>query len=78
MEKKMQTQFELLATEALKLLPQEREAFVQLLIDSLEADVSIDDALASEVERRIADVESGATHVIPMAEALALVRTSLK
>ncbi|NVD99083.1 MULTISPECIES: addiction module protein [unclassified Massilia] len=74
----MQTHFELLAAEALKLLPQEREAFVQLLTASLEADISNDDALASEVERRIADVESGATHVIPMAEALALVRASLK
>jgi uncharacterized protein (DUF433 family) len=33
---------------------------------------------AAEVEHRIADVESGSVHVIPIAEALARVRAALK
>jgi len=38
----------------------------------------IEDAWAAEIERRIADVESGAVQVIPIAEALAQVRAALK
>jgi len=74
----MQTQFEVLAEQALKLAPVEREAFVQLLVASLEADLDMDEALADEVERRIADIDNGVSRVIPMDEALALVRESLK
>ena len=74
----MQSQFELLAAEALKLTSDEREAFLQLLTASLDEDVVAEDVLATEIERRIADVESGATHVIAVDEALALVRAGLK
>ncbi len=71
----MQTQFDRLASEALTLTPDEREAFVQLPSASLDDD---DDALAIEVERRIAEIESGATTVIPMDEALARARAGIK
>ena len=74
----MQKQFDLLATEMLKLTVDEREALAQLLLASLDAEADNDDALAAEVERRIADVESGATKAIPMHEALSLVRACLK
>ncbi len=74
----MQSQFELLTTEALKLTSDEREAFVQLLLASLATEADIDEALAAEVERRNADVESGKTQVVPIGEALALVRAGLK
>lgn len=74
----MQTQFELLAAEALRLTSDEREAFLQLLTASLDEDAIAEDVLATEIERRIADVESGATHVIAVDEALALVRAGLK
>lgn len=74
----MQTQFELLAREALKLTLDEREAFLQLLTASLNEDAVAEDVLAAEIERRIADVESGATRVIAVDEALALVRSGLK
>lgn len=74
----MQTQFELLAREALKLTLDEREAFLQLLTASLNEDAVAEDVLATEIERRIADVESGATRVIAVDEALALVRAGLK
>jgi len=74
----MQSQFELLASEALKLTSDEREAFLQLLAASFDEVSGAEDALATEIERRIADVESGATPVIAVSEALALVRAGLK
>jgi putative addiction module component (TIGR02574 family) len=74
----MGTQLDRLETEALKLTPDERAALAQLLLASLDLDAEIEEAWAAEIERRIADVESGAVQVIPMDEALAQVRSSLK
>lgn len=74
----MQTQFDLLAAEALRLTTHEREAFLQLLAASLDDDAVAEDLLATEIERRIADVESGATQVIGIDEALVLLRAGLK
>jgi putative addiction module component (TIGR02574 family) len=74
----MGNQLEMLELEALKLTSGERAAFAQVLLASLDEDTEIEDAWASEVERRIADVESGAVKVIPIADALAQVRAALK
>ena len=74
----MQTPVELITTEAMKLTSDEREAIVQVLIASLEHDGEADEALAVEVERRIAEIENGNVKAIPMDEALAQVRASLK
>ena len=74
----MGTQLELLEAEALKLTAGERAAFAQLLLVSLDEDAEIEEAWAAETERRIFDIESGAVQVIPMADALAQVRASLK
>ena len=74
----MEIELETLEAEALKLTASERAAFAQLLLASLDQDAGIDDAWAAEVERRIAEVESGAVQVIPIAEALAQVRAALK
>nr|WP_315259877.1 addiction module protein [uncultured Duganella sp.] len=74
----MQSQFDLLAAEALKLSEDEREAFVQLLSASLEQDAAEESALAAEVERRAAELESGATQAISIHDAIALVRAGLK
>jgi putative addiction module component (TIGR02574 family) len=74
----LETQLEIVEEEALKLTPGERAALAQRLIASLDEDAEIEEAWAIEVERRIADVESGAAQVIPMAEALAQVRAELK
>jgi putative addiction module component (TIGR02574 family) len=74
----MQSQFELLTTQALKLTSDERESLVQLLLTSLAQEADIDEALASEVERRNADIESGKVQTIPIDEALALIRAGLK
>ena len=73
----METQLEILES-ALKLTPGERAELAQRLLASLDEDSEIEDAWAAEIERRIADVESGEVQVIPIAEALARVRASLK
>ena len=74
----MGNQLEMLEVEALKLTSGERAAFAQLLLASLDEDAEIEEAWAAEVERRIADVESGRVQVIPIADALAQVRAALK
>lgn len=74
----METQPERLISEALTLTSAEREALAQLLLASLGEDAADEDAWELEVERRVADVESGVTPVIEMADALAHVRASLK
>ncbi|OEZ94516.1 addiction module protein [Duganella phyllosphaerae] len=74
----MQTPIELITTEAMKLTTDEREAIVQVLIASLENDAPADEALAAEVERRIAEIENGTVKAIPVDEALAQIRASLK
>ena len=74
----MGNQLEALEAEALKLTSSERAAFAQLLLASLDEDAEIEEAWATEVERRIADVESGVIQVIPISEALAQVRAALK
>lgn len=74
----MGNQLELLEAEALQLTAGERAAFAQLLLASLDEDAEIEEAWAVETERRIFDIESGAVPTIPIAEALAQVRASLK
>jgi len=74
----MENQLELLEAEALKLSATERAAFAQLLLASLDDDAEIEEAWAIETERRIAEIESGTTQVIPIADALAQVRAALK
>ena len=74
----MANQLELLEAEALQLPAGERAAFAQMLLASLDEDAELEDAWAVETERRIADIERGAVQVIPIADALAQVRASLK
>lgn len=74
----MATELEKLEADALKLTPDERATLAQRLLGSLEDDAEIQEAWAVEVERRIAEVESGAVQLIPIAEALSQVRARLK
>ncbi|MCF8197438.1 MAG: addiction module protein [Sulfuritalea sp.] len=74
----MGSKLELLEAEALQLTSGERAAFAQLLLASLDEDTDIEEAWAAETERRISDIESGAVQVMPIADALAQVRASLK
>lgn len=70
----MGNQLELLEAEALKLTTGERAALAQVLLASLDEDAEIEEAWATEIERRIADIKSGAVQVIPIADVIAQVR----
>lgn len=74
----MNTALKTLVAEALKLDSSERMAFVQLLLASLHEDTELDEAWATEIERRITDIDSGFEKTIPISEALAQVRRNLK
>lgn len=74
----MNSQLDLLEAEALKLPREDRAAFAQFLLASLDTDTDLDEAWAAETERRLAEIESGMVQPIPMAEALAQVRASLR
>lgn len=74
----MQTQFETLEAEALKLSAAERAKLAEHLIASLDEDSEIEEAWAAETERRIAEIEAGTAQMIPAAEAIARARAALK
>jgi putative addiction module component (TIGR02574 family) len=67
----MSSTLEALEAEALLLSATERARLVDRLIDSLDNDPAVDEAWAVEVERRNAEIESGAVSLIPGPEALA-------
>lgn len=56
---------------ALQLAPIERARLVERLIASLDADPEVEEAWATEVERRNAEIESGAVSLLPGPETLA-------
>jgi putative addiction module component (TIGR02574 family) len=74
----METQLEMLEAQALKLTTSERAHLAERLIASLDEDVEIEEAWAVEVQRRIAQIESGRAKMIPSAEAIARARESLE
>jgi putative addiction module component (TIGR02574 family) len=74
----MDLQLENLVSEASKLSSKDRAALAQVLLTSLGECGADDDAWEIEVERRVADVESGLTPLISLSDALAQVRANLK
>jgi len=56
--------------EAMRLDPAERATLMRLLIDTLDAESEEDaeDAWRAEVERRIAELDSGAVEAVPWEE----------
>lgn len=74
----MGIQLEILEAEALKLTAGERAAFARMLLASLDKDAEIEEVWAIETGRRIANIESGSTQVIPIADALVQVRAALR
>jgi len=61
--------------EAMRLEPQERATLMRLLIEALDADTDegVEDASRVEIERRMAELDSGSVETIPWEE----VRTRL-
>jgi putative addiction module component (TIGR02574 family) len=56
---------------ALRLPPAERARLVERLIASLDADPNVEEAWAAEVERRNAEIESGAVSLLSGPETVA-------
>jgi putative addiction module component (TIGR02574 family) len=56
--------------EAMRLDPQERGMLLRLLIDALddETEEGVEDAWRAEVERRMAELDSGSVEAIPWEE----------
>lgn len=67
----MSLTMEALEAEALRLSAEDRARLVERLIASLDIDPAVEEAWAAEVERRNAEIESGAVTLISGPEALA-------
>ncbi len=74
----MSPQFEILEAEVLKLVPAERALLAEHIIASLDEDNEIESAWAVEVERRVAEIESGTVVGMPFEEVIAQARAALK
>ncbi|MGR9012083.1 MAG: addiction module protein [Gammaproteobacteria bacterium] len=74
----MSPQFEILEAEVLKLVPAERALLAEHIIASLDEDNEIESAWAVEVERRVAEIESGTVVGISFEEVIAQARAALK
>lgn len=62
---------EMVEADALQLTPAERADLIERLITSLDADPRVEAAWAEEVERRYAEIKSGAVTPLPGPETLA-------
>lgn len=69
---------EALEAEALSLSAAERARLVERLIVSLDAEPEVEAAWAVEIERRHAEIESGAVRPLPGAETLARLKTEFQ
>lgn len=69
---------ELLEVEALRLSPSERARLVERLITSLDTDPEVEEAWSVEVERRDAEIESGAAALLSGPETLAKLRAEFR
>ena len=69
---------EALEAEALQLSATKRARLIERLIASLDVDPAVEDAWAPEVERRNAEIESGAVSLIPGPEAVAKLKAEFR
>ncbi|MGH9967324.1 MAG: addiction module protein [Pyrinomonadaceae bacterium] len=69
---------ETLEAAALHLSPGERARLVERLIATLDADPEVEEAWAAEVERRQAEIESGAISLLPGPETLAKLKAEFQ
>lgn len=74
----MSSKVEALEAEALQLSAAERARLVERLIASLDIDPEVEEAWAAEVERRNAEIESGAVALISGPEALAKLKAEFR
>ncbi|MBI4984144.1 MAG: addiction module protein [Rhodocyclales bacterium] len=69
---------EVLEAEALSLSIADRSRLVEKLIVSLDTEPGVESAWAEEVERRHAEIESGAVALLPGAETLARLKAEFQ
>ena len=74
----MSSTVEALEAEALQLSATERARLIERLIASLDVDPEVEDAWAAEVERRNAEIESGAVSLISGPEAVAKLKAEFR
>ena len=67
----------LLEAEALMLAPQDRVLLADHLLASLTPESEVEQARAVEIERRIAEIESGRMSLAPVEDAIARARQAL-
>lgn len=72
------TRLQVIENEALTLEPDERAALAEALWASLDTPEAVEQAWAEEVERRIADIDSGAVQMVPLEDVLAELRAAIK
>ena len=73
----MSTSLATLETEALKLSPEERVVLADHLLASLDSEHKIEEAWAVEVERRLAEIESGHVALVPVEQAIHRAREAI-
>lgn len=73
----MPTSLAALEIEALKLSPEERVVLADHLLASLGDEREIEEAWAAEVDRRLAEVESGRVALVPVEDAIQRARQAL-
>jgi putative addiction module component (TIGR02574 family) len=69
---------ETLEAAALHLPPGERARLIERLITSLDVDPEVEEAWAVEVERRQAEIDSGAVSLLPGPETLAKLKAEFQ
>lgn len=74
----MSVTVEVLEAEALNLPVAERARLVEKLIASLDTEPDVEAAWAAEVERRHAQIESGAVSLLPGVETLARLKAEFQ
>jgi putative addiction module component (TIGR02574 family) len=74
----MSNQLDMVEAQALKLSPEDRARLADRLITSLFDDQEIESAWATEVERRIEEIEGGRAKLIPAADSIARARAAIK
>ncbi len=74
----MSSTVEALEAEALQLSAAERARLIERLITSLDADPKVEEAWATEVERRHAQIENGTVSLLPGPETLASLKAEFR
>jgi len=77
-ERSMSLPLETLEDEALQLPAADRARLVERLIANLDLDPDVEEAWAAEVERRDAEIESGAVSLLPGPETLAKLKADFR